>query len=114
MSVTDTETPLRWDPDSSTLIVDASEPTSDGLTYSVVSKVPQLGPEQLDADSGPDPVAVRDRYLRLPADFPFLASDLARRVTDGSTTRYEQALALQDWFRSEFTYSLDPDDGIAL
>jgi transglutaminase-like putative cysteine protease len=111
VSVTDTETPLRWDPDSSTLIVDASEPTSDGLTYSVVSKVPQLGPEQLDADSGPDPVAVRDRYLRLPADFPFLASDLARRVTDGSTTRYEQALALQDWFRSEFTYSLDPDDG---
>ncbi|WP_421119800.1 transglutaminaseTgpA domain-containing protein [Aquihabitans daechungensis] len=111
VSVTATETPLRWDPDSSTLIVDASEPTSDGLRYSVVSKVPQFGPEQLEADAGEDPAAVQDRYLGLPSDFPFAASDLARRVTDQAATRYEVALALQDWFRSEFTYSLDPDDG---
>ncbi len=111
VSVTATETPLRWDPDSSTLIVDASEPTSDGLTYSVVSKVPQFGPDQLDADSEPDPAAIRSRYLGLPSDFPFLASDLARRATEGTRTRYETARALQDWFRREFTYSLETDDG---
>ena len=111
VSLTATETPLRWDPDSSTLIVDSSEPTSDGLTYSVVSQVPQFGPDQLDAAGGTDPKGVRDRYLGLPSDFPFLASDLAREVTTGTETRYEQALALQDWFRQEFTYSLEPESG---
>ena len=111
VSVTTGETPLRWDPDSSTLIVDASERTSDGLTYSVVSEVPTFGPDQLEGGTGRDPRVVRDRYLGLPEDFPFLASDLARRVTSGAGTRYEQARALQDWFRTEFTYSLEPTSG---
>lgn len=111
VSVTETETALRWDPDSSTLIVDSSEPTSDGLRYSVVSQVPEFGAAQLDAVRGPDPKAIRQRYLGLPADFPFLASDTARQVTAGADTRYDQALALQNWFRQEFDYSLEPTTG---
>ncbi|MCU1372188.1 MAG: hypothetical protein JWO77_3382 [Ilumatobacteraceae bacterium] len=111
VSVTATETPLRWDPDSSTLIVDASEPTSDGLSYSVVSQVPQFSAEQLDAARGTDPQGVRQRYLDLPDGFPTLAREQAAEVTGGADTRYDKALALQDWFRSEFEYSLEPDSG---
>jgi transglutaminase-like putative cysteine protease len=111
VSVRDSETPLRWDPDSSTLIVDASKTTSDGLSYSVVSQVPEFGVGQLRRSDGPDPEAIRDRYLGLPADFPFLASNLAREVTGAADSRYDQALALQDWFRTTFDYSLAPDNG---
>ncbi len=111
VSLTAAETPLLWDPDSSTLIVDRSEPTSDGLTYSVVSQVPQFGPDELGRARGPDPGSVRARYLGLPSGFPVLASDLARQVTAAADTRYDQALALQDWFRSEFEYSLESASG---
>jgi transglutaminase-like putative cysteine protease len=111
VSVTATETPLRWDPDSSTLIVDSSKPTSDGLTYSVVSQVPQFDAAQLDVASGADPRAIRARYLDLPSGFPFLASSLARDLTRSEPTRYGKMLALQDWFRSEFDYSLEPESG---
>lgn len=111
VSVNETETPLRWDPDSSTLIVDSSEPTSDGLSYSVVSQVPEFGAAQLSSARGPDPKAIRDRYLGLPSDFPFVASDTARTVTAGAETRYDKAIALQDFFRQEFEYSLEPEFG---
>jgi transglutaminase-like putative cysteine protease len=111
VSLTATETPLRWDPDSSTLIVDSSEPTSDGLTYSVVSQVPEFGAEQLDAARGTDPEAIRKRYLGLPDDFPSLAETQARAVTANADTRYDKALALQNWFREEFEYSLEPEFG---
>lgn len=111
VSVRDTETPLRWDPDSSTLIVESSEATSDGLSYSVVSQVPEFTADQLNGSDGSDPAAIRERYLGLPSDFPFLASDQAREVTRSAETRYDKALALQDWFRTQFDYSLEPDDG---
>jgi len=111
VSLHETETPLRWDPDSSTLIVDSSEPTSDGLTYSVVSQVPEFGAAELQSARGPDPKAIRDRYLGLPVDFPFLASDTARRVTAAAGTRYDKAIALQNFFRQEFDYSLEPESG---
>ena len=39
--------------------------------------------------------------------------DVARRVTKGARTPYEQAVKLQDWFRSDggFTYSTAPAPG---
>ena len=109
--VSGSETPLRWDAGSSTLIVDASEPTSDGLDYDVVSRAPDHRPSELEAASGRDPKAIAQRYLELPAAFPFRASDLARRVTRGAGSRYARALALQEFFRTEFDYSLDVPAG---
>lgn len=111
VSVSSTETPLRWDPDSSTLIVDSSEPTSDGLSYSVVSQVPDFGAGELDDARGTDPKVIRERYLDLPGGFPAVARDTARAITADADSRYDKALALQDWFRREFDYSLEPDMG---
>lgn len=111
VSVRSTDQPLHWDPDSSTLIVDSSQPTSDGLTYTVLSRTPNIERAKLESAGATDPQAITDTYLGLPSDFPFYASDLARAVTRGAVTRYEKARALQDWFRTQFNYSLDTKAG---
>lgn len=102
---------LRWDPDSSTLITEA-DTTSDGLRYEVVSEAPEVDAVTLVDRGFPiEDGVIGGRHLALPADFPDVASDLARQVTSGADSRYEQARALQDHFRSGYTYSLAVDSG---
>ena len=45
--------------------------------------------------------------LTVPAGLPATVHDTALRVTAGATSEYAKAVQLQDWFRTEFTYSLD-------
>jgi len=111
VSVVKSSKPLRWDDESATLIVDRSQPTSDGLTYTVVSDSPELDPGTLDRARGADPRAIAEHYEQLPASFPAVAARTARSVTAEATTRYRKALALQNWFRANFTYSLDVPPG---
>ena len=42
------------------------------------------------------------------------ASDVYKRQTQGATTPYDKALALQNWFRDNFTYDLDVQYGNSL
>ena len=51
-------------------------------------------------------------YIALPDDFPSVVRSLAQEVTRDHPTRYEKAVALQDWFRvgGGFKYSLDNVD----
>lgn len=102
---------LRWDDESGTLIVEAARTTSDGLTYEVESRAPDLSPAVLGQARGEDPRDLEAVYEELPDDFPAQARRLAAEVTAGADTRYGQARALQDWFRTEFTYSLDVAPG---
>ena len=110
VSVSSPDQDLRWDPASSTLIVDADAPTSDGLTYRVVSRAPAHDPAALAAAGSRDPAAIADRYEALPDDFPAMAADLAREVTRRSPDRYAAALALQAHFRT-YEYSLSVPAG---
>lgn len=108
------DTDVRWDDLSSTLIVGRDEQSSDGLVYDVTSQIPTFDPAVLGAATGEIPTEVRERAMALPSDFPASVADEARRVvTDaGASTPYQQALALQDYFRSgAFTYSLDVPPG---
>ncbi|MCU1357712.1 MAG: hypothetical protein JWM89_3130 [Acidimicrobiales bacterium] len=102
---------LRWDGDSSTLIVDSSEPSSNGLTYRVTSEEPILATSVLEADPGRDSTAIAERYGALPAAFPAVARTAARTATAGAANRYQQARMLQDWFRTRFHYSLSTGAG---
>lgn len=116
VSLLDASRELRWDADSSTLIVDSSQPSSDGLTYSAISRAPAFDPEQLTRATGPDPADIQARYRGVPAGFPEEAVDLAlagmqRAASERSSARYDQALALQAWFRDEFRYSLEVPAG---
>ena len=106
--ISSTNGKLRWDPESATLISDAE--TADGLVYTVESVTADHSASVLDAADGPDPKEMA-RFRMLPADFPEQARTAAREVTDGLTTRYQQALALQNWFRADFDYSLDVPAG---
>lgn len=103
--------PLLWDEESSTLIVGRGEETSDGLAYEVVSEVPELDAAQLAAADAADAADIDTRYLELPADFPARARQAAQEATRGAEGRYATALALQDWFRTNFTYSLEVPAG---
>lgn len=114
-SINQTSEKLRWDPESGTLIVEASggdqENTSNGLQYTVVSEAPVIDPSALRRAGTTDSAAIEKQYGGLPVEFPVSARRAAESVTAAATDRYSQALALQNWFRSEFEYSLDVPAG---
>ncbi|QYG92780.1 transglutaminase domain-containing protein [Iamia sp. SCSIO 61187] len=104
----ESSTDLRWNGELATLIVPRDTPTIDGVTYTVESAVPSFTPDDLDRpqpEDLPDDVA---EATRLPPDLPAVVAETAAAiVADAGDTPYARALALQDWFRSEFTYDLD-------
>ncbi|MDQ6928212.1 MAG: transglutaminaseTgpA domain-containing protein [Actinomycetota bacterium] len=99
----------RYDADSSSLLTDA--PSSDGLNYGVLSKPPAVTAEQLASAKPVAPNGDLSRYLALPDGFPDRVTRLAAEITFGASTPYDKARALQDWFRSSFTYDLNVAPG---
>jgi Transglutaminase-like superfamily/Domain of unknown function (DUF4129) len=74
-----------------------------------VSAAPTLDPNLLRASSAgnaPDPI-----FTELPDDLPAVVEATARSVTADAESPYEQAIALQAWFRNEFEYSLEVQSG---
>ncbi|HEY4378685.1 MAG TPA: DUF3488 and transglutaminase-like domain-containing protein, partial [Acidimicrobiales bacterium] len=102
---------LRWDPTSGTLIVDNDRTTSDSLDYDVVSEAPVFTRAELQAATGRVPIRIQDQDLALPRSLSPTVVSEARRVTQHATTPYEEALALQNWFRTRFTYDLNVPPG---
>jgi transglutaminase-like putative cysteine protease len=103
--------PVRVDgPDGITIDAETSSlfttaETSGHLRYTVESVLPRRDAARLRAADTPPPDGLADRYLALPDDFPAELANQARAITAGAPTRYDQALALQNWFRA-FTYDL--------
>ena len=100
---------LRYERDSGSLLTDRE--SADGLAYRVESALPTLTAEALAAAPEGMPGAIAERYLPLPPEFPVSVLLQAGEVVVGQTTPFGKARALQDWFRSEFTYSLDVAPG---
>jgi transglutaminase-like putative cysteine protease len=102
---------VSYDPTSGSLIT--SHPTSNGLSYSVVSYqyLSALSAAKVE-NAPPVPItASLNHYLQLPASVPQAIYRLAQTITAGQTTEYGKALALQDYFLGpSFTYSLNPPD----
>ena len=98
---------VRYDFGTATLSAD--EEFSNGDSFVAVSAAPTYTPEALAAATSDDPGD--PIYLELPDDFPESAAQLAEAVTAGATNNYETALALQNWFKAEFTYSLEVQPG---
>lgn len=105
-----------WRTDPRTLTMFSGQDLS-GLSYTVTSREVSPSEQQLQ-QSGVVPNSIYANYLNVPA--PFLAlSKLAQRITQGQTTLYGEAVALQRWFThpGRFTYSLhvhEPDTAKAL
>jgi protein-glutamine gamma-glutamyltransferase len=75
--------------------------------YDVVTEAGVPAPEQLRRTSTDFPPAIRLAYLRTPGLNPAVAN-LARQVTASATCNYERALAIQNYLRRNFGYTLDP------
>jgi transglutaminase-like putative cysteine protease len=80
-----------------------------GNTYEIVSSASAPPLDALlsaTSDAPPDPV-----YLDLPTDWSDDLTATARQIVGGETRPYGQARLLQDWFRDNFTYTLDVPSG---
>ncbi len=102
-----------WRYHADTLDVVSTDRTTQGLRYDVTALQVEPSPDQL-AGLPPIPGRYGDQ-LALPDDLPDEVRDLAREVTADSADSYEQAVTLQDYFRSDggFVYDLafDPGNG---
>jgi transglutaminase-like putative cysteine protease len=98
---------LRLNRDTNTLVTPDEIATGD--LFTVVSAAPVLSADTLrtaTSTAPPDPI-----FLELPDDLPGIVADQATEVTANSTSGYEAAIALQNWFRTEFEYSLEVQSG---
>ncbi|HKE98561.1 MAG TPA: DUF3488 and transglutaminase-like domain-containing protein [Actinomycetes bacterium] len=79
-----------------------------GFSYQVVSLIPDPDARLLRQPQHADRPEL-SRYLELPRNLDSRVSQIAQDVAGTRPTAYDQALALQDWFRSgsNFTYDLD-------
>lgn len=101
----DSPAALGFDPDSASLFLRDSD-AEGGLRYELESELPDIAPVIGAADVG-STADLDPEYLTTPPVDPDTAALLAS-VTSEADGPYEQLLALQNWFRSEFTY----DDGV--
>lgn len=96
---------LFYEPESGTLLV-----AGDGLrardSYEIQSTMISPSPTRLASATSTTPPD--DAYLEIP-DSASIArlSEIASSIAPANLSGYEKALALQDYFRSQFTYSLD-------
>lgn len=102
---------LRWDDESSTLIVSGDQSDSNGLSYTVLSRVGSHSPQTLRGAEDTDPTNIAERYEALPTSFPAEVTALTEQITSSASTRYDKAMALQNYFRENFDYSTQVSSG---
>ena len=98
---------VTFDRESASIILPQDQDAADGpVVYRLDSVVPDLDAARRAAAGGAadlDPV-----YMESP-DLASRVTDRLRAITDGRTTDFERAIALQDFFRDNFTYDEDVD-----
>jgi transglutaminase-like putative cysteine protease len=106
-------TRVRFQKDTSTLIVDTNVPTSDGQAYTVKSILPTFTAEQLRGASTDIPRAIADQDLTLPDGLSIKVKATAAQVAGAAATPYDKAMALQTFFRQTggFVYDLQVPAG---
>jgi transglutaminase-like putative cysteine protease len=98
---------LRWSAAAGSVITDKQ--TSNGLTYTVTSQVPDATPAQLRASPRVDTSdpALR-KYTELPSNIDPRVRALAAQIVSGAHTPDDEALAIQNYLLGPlFHYSLD-------
>lgn len=102
----------RYDRTTMDFISAVEDQTTAGLSYRLRSQVLSPTAEQL-AEAIPAPLSIYTPNTAVPDDLPDYVRQLARTVTAGKPTRFEQAVALQQFFRVNggFRYSTDRSEG---
>jgi hypothetical protein len=102
--------PAVIDERSSTLMVDRANRDSDGYTYTVTSRFPELDADTLRTASAEVADDIAETYLQLPDDFSEQAAGLADDLTRDQPTPYDKARAIQDHLRT-FAYDTNVPPG---
>lgn len=102
----------KYDLETRDFLASRDDLTTAGMDYTATAIDLELSPLAM-ARSPSSGRTVSAQVTEIPDDLPELVGDLADGVTAGAPSRYEKAVALQDWFRTGggFTYSLGVDDG---
>lgn len=94
---------VLWAPGSESLVLPGADLQRDDV-IAVASLIVEPTPDLLRSTTvgnAPD-----QRYYEVPSGLPSTARDAAVVVTDGYATPFDKALALQQWFRTNFVYDL--------
>ena len=96
----------EWEWDTDGLTLSSRSSSVEGQDYSVTAIVIEPTADQLRGapDDVPDEVAP---YLDLPDEVPETVRRVFDEVTAGSATRYDAAYAIQQYLRTEFSYSVE-------
>lgn len=83
-----------------------------GLEYSMTALDLELTAARLKR-AGTSTGKVSEAFTEVPDDIPLMVRELATAVTEDLPTRFEKAVALQNWFRQDggFSYSLATAEG---
>ncbi|MFC4787320.1 transglutaminase TgpA family protein [Nocardioides sp. MAHUQ-72] len=102
----------RYDTSTMDFISGDKEVTTAGMQYSMTSVDLELDAADM-ASAGSAYGLVSKDYLDTPTDLPPMVRTLANEVTRDAPSRYEKAVALQNWFSStgHFTYDLHAQPG---
>ncbi|WP_028635951.1 transglutaminase family protein [Nocardioides sp. URHA0032] len=102
----------RYDSKTMDFLAVPDDLSTSGMHYTMSALDLRLTSQRLE-DAGSAVGRVSEAFTDVPADVPPIVRELAVEVTQDATTRFEKAVALQDWFRSGggFTYSLANADG---
>ena len=108
---------VRWEPDLQSLITTKGRlKAGDHFVITSLVNSKDVTPDALRAATGAIPASISSRYLDLPSN----AARSLRRVVFtqagviNTDTAYDKARTLQDWFRANFTYSLNVPAGNGL
>lgn len=84
--------------------------TGERTSYTVISDISRPTAERLQADRVPYGHDV-ERYLELPESYDKRIFALAQSITANSADRYDKAVAIRDYLRSNFGYTLEMKAG---
>ncbi|MDG5785917.1 transglutaminase domain-containing protein [Evansella sp. AB-P1] len=75
------------------------------IEYTLSYDNPSFSINALQNDPGDDPESIRELYLQLPEDLPDRIGDLAEEIVEGYDNRYDQVVAVEQYFsRNGFEY----------
>ncbi|UOE45398.1 DUF3488 and transglutaminase-like domain-containing protein [Agromyces larvae] len=97
-----------WYWERSSLAIRSVDTGTEGQNYRVTRLDVDPTADQLREAAGPIPELIETRNLGLADDRPQVIRDTAAAVTAGAATKYDAAVAIQDWLRGEeFSYSTE-------
>lgn len=112
---TSVDVPGDWrvDRDTMDVVVSDQDESLTNTSYEFAASVIEPTPAQLRA--APPPPDELEALTNVP-DLPAIIGERARELTAGTTTDYDAALAIEQWFRDpdEFVYSTDAASGTGM